>query len=272
MGLCSWSLRPDSPAQLAALAGACEVSGVQLHLDPIREGLWDLDDTLAELHAAGLRLMSGMMTMLGEDYTTLESIARTGGVRPDETWPHNHRAAHANAEIARRLGIDLVTFHAGFLPEPGSPERAKIVERINRVADAFSAQGVRVALETGQESPEDLLALLGELGRDEIGVNFDPANMILYASGDPIASLEALAPRISQIHLKDADPPETPGHWGTERPLGRGRVDWEAFMGVVGSRLGGVGLVIERESGEDRAGDIRGAARLVRRLAPSLVS
>ncbi len=213
-----------------------------------------------------------MMTMQGEDYTTLESIARTGGVRPDSTWPANLGAARANAAIARRLGVDLVTFHAGFLPGANDPERAHIIDRLTQLADVFSAQGVRVALETGQESPAELLALLSEIGRDDLGVNFDPANMILYATGDPVASLESLAPHVFQIHIKDADPPPAPGRWGAERPAGEGSVDWPAFFRVIEDRLRGVDLVIERESGDDRGGEILGAARLVRRLAPSLVS
>lgn len=245
---------------------------MQLHLDPIRTGDWDLDATRTVLENAGLRILSAMMTTKGEDYTTLESIARTGGVRPDETWDDNLAAAQVNADIAQRLGLDLVTFHAGFLPEAGSPERAKITDRLNQIADAFASCGVRVALETGQESPAELLGLLDELGRDDVGVNFDPANMILYASGDPIASLETLAPHVMQVHIKDADPPAAPGQWGTERPMGQGSVDWEAFFRVDQTRLGGVDLLIERESGEDRAGDILHASRLVRRLAPSLVS
>ncbi len=138
--------------------------------------------------------------------------------------------------------------------------------------DELSTSGIRVALETGQESPGELLALLKELDRDDLGVNFDPANMILYASGDPVASLEALAPHVMQIHIKDADPTSQAGQWGVERPMGEGSVDWEAFLGVVRARLRGVDLLIERESGDDRAGEIRAAARLVRAMAPSLVS
>jgi sugar phosphate isomerase/epimerase len=130
---------------------------------------------------------------------------------------------------------------------------------------------VRVGLETGQESPDELLGLLDELAREDIGVNFDPANMILYDSGDPVPSLERLAPHVVQIHLKDADPPTTPGQWGTERPLGEGSVDWEGFFRVVEARLGGVDLLLERESGESRAGDLRAGARLARRRLPTLV-
>ncbi len=272
LGLCSWSLRARSPEQLAEVASTCEVRGVQLHLDPIRTGDWDLEQTRDALGQRGLTILSAMMTTRDEDYSTLESIARTGGIRPDATWDENLDAARANAEIALALGLDLITFHAGFLPERSDPERATITRRLDQIADVFNARGVRVALETGQESPEELLALLEELDRDDLGVNFDPANMILYASGDPVASLEALAGRVMQIHIKDADPTSTPGAWGVERPMGEGNVDWEAFFGVVQAHLRGVDLLIERESGENRAGDILAAARRVRAMAPSLVS
>jgi len=272
LGVCSWSLETGSPELLASLARSCEVQGVQLHLDPLRTGEWDLERTRDALASANLSIFSGMMAMEGEDYESLGAIARTGGVRPDATWDANLSAARSNAVIAAHLGLTLVTFHAGFLPERADPERTTIVRRIADIADAFALQGVRLALETGQESPASLLELLDELGRDDLGVNFDPANMILYGSGEPIASLEALAPHVRQIHIKDADPTETPGQWGTERPAGKGSVNWEAFFAIVESRLPGVDLIIERESGANRTKDILGGVHLVRRLAPSLVS
>ena len=103
--------------------------------------------------------------------------------------------------------------------------------------------GVRLALETGQEDAETLLAVLEELGSDNIGVNFDPANMILYAMGDPVESFERLADHVMQVHIKDATKTETPGTWGAEVPVGTGEVDWEGFFGVMSAK--GIDDVIE---------------------------
>ena len=159
-----------------------------------------------------------------------------------------------------------MTFHAGFIPEdPADPERDVLVDRLHQVAQAFGDQGVSVAFETGQEHAETLIELLGELGERgvDVGVNFDPANMILYGSGDPIAAMRALTPWIRQVHMKDALPTKEPGTWGVEVPCGSGAVDWSAFFEIVRHDLPGCGLVIEREAGERRIADVVTARRLV---------
>ena len=272
VGVCSWSLRPKGPVDLVERLRACGVATVQLALDPIRDGRWDEAETVAAFGAAGIEIASGMMAMKGEDYSTLGSIRRTGGVRSDEHWSENLEAAGANAELARRLGIGLVTFHAGFLPhEPGSPLRAEMLERVRDIADEFAQRGVRVALETGQETAATLLGVLEELrgvtgveGAAYVGVNFDPGNMILYGMGDPVEALRVLAPHVAQVHIKDALPAREAGTWGEEVTAGTGSVDWERFFAVVRDALPTVGLMIEREAREDRVSDIRAAAAMLR--------
>ncbi len=266
LGVCSWSLQPDSPARLAEALQELNLSRVQLALDPIRTGAWDQAQTVAALHDAGVTIASGMMMMAGEDYTTLDTIAETGGVRPDATWSDNLAAAHANAEIAQRLRLPLVTFHAGFFPEGADdPERAKIIERTSAIAKAFTSRGVRVALETGQETAASLLQVLDALD-EQVAVNFDPANMILYGKGDPIEAVRALAPHIQQVHIKDATPTTNPGTWGTETPAGQGAVDWAAFFAELHAARFTGGLMIEREGGDSRLADIRQAAQLVSQM------
>lgn len=276
LAVCSWSLQPAGPADLAAKVAACGVPGVQLHLDPIRDGSWNQAQTGRALGGAGIAIVSGMMAMAGEDYATLESIARTGGVRPDTTWHANLEAAHANAAIALALGIDLVTFHAGFVPhDRADPERRTIVQRTRAVAEAFWSRGVAVALETGQESAENLLTFLDEVnaGAPEgrrVGVNFDPANMILYGTGEPIAALRLLLPHVVQVHLKDARPSPRAGEWGTETPVGEGRVPWREFFALVTRTPAVRRFVLEREGGESRVHDLRTGAALARSILGSL--
>jgi sugar phosphate isomerase/epimerase len=279
LGFCSWSVQPASPADLAAKAGVAGLDAVQLALDPIRAGAWPERDTVAILRDAGIDMLSGMMGFKGEDYTTLDTIRDTGGVRLDGHWSENLAAAHANAALADRLGLRLVTLHAGFIPhDRADPLRPLMLDRLRQVADAFSARGVRIALETGQESAATLLEALAELGRPHVGVNFDPANMILYGMGDPVTALRALRPRVAQVHIKDARPAPVPGQWGEEVPAGRGRVDWAAFFGALcepedtaAQAVPPVDLVIEREAGAARVEDICSAAALVRARFPSLV-
>jgi len=268
IGVCSWSLRPAGPEELAERARACGLSAVQLALDPLRTGAWDEARTRAVLERADIAVLSGMMGMRGEDYSSLESIRATGGVRPDGQWDANLDAARANAALAARLGLGLVSFHAGFLPEDaGDPARATMLARLRAIADAFAAEGVDVALETGQEGAETLAGVLADLDHPAVGVNFDPANMLLYGMGEPVEALARLAPWVRQIHVKDARPPAVRGRWGSEVAAGTGAVDWRRFFAVARERALDVDLVIEREAGDDRAGDVRAARALLARVA-----
>ncbi|MEK6702140.1 MAG: sugar phosphate isomerase/epimerase family protein [Planctomycetota bacterium] len=271
IAVCSWSLLPTSVEDLVAKCRACGIDGVQLWLDPVRQWQWRPDEVGGRLRVEGINIVSGMFGPKSEDYSTLETIKATGGLRPDATWPDNLKAADGDAIIASRLGAPLVTFHAGFLPhEAGDPERGKLIDRLRQVAENFALRNVRTALETGQESAGTLAALLGELNsalpaRAHVGVNFDPANMILYGMGDPIAALRELVPHVLQVHIKDAVPAARPGSWGEERKVGTGAVDWPAFFRVLREARYAGDYVIERESGDDRVGDVAAARELIER-------
>jgi len=262
LAVCSWSLRPASPAELL---GACECTGIsrlQLALDPLRESPAVWGDFAAQARARGVTVASGMFGTVGEDYSTLETIKRTGGVVPDATWEQNWRNIQAVADLAVGLGLRLVTFHAGFLPhEESDPSFAKLLGRIEQIAALFAARGLELGFETGQETADTLAAFLRRLGRPNVGVNFDPANMLLYDKGDPISALRTLGPWLKQCHLKDARRTRVPGTWGEEVVVGTGEVNWPEFLRTLDA-LGYRGdLCIEREAGETRAADIR-AARL----------
>src|SRR3954470_1541468 len=113
LAVCSWSLQPASPEQLLEQLKTIGVARVQIALDPLREKpqVWGKFPELCR--ANGIELVSGMFVTVGEDYSTPETIRRTGGVVPDGTWKENWRNIQANAEIAEELGLPLVTFHAG---------------------------------------------------------------------------------------------------------------------------------------------------------------
>lgn len=268
LAVCSWSLLPESGADLVEKLHATGQRRTQLHLNPIATNQPGWTDALDRLQDADIEVVSGMVTCVGEDYSSIAAIERTGGVVPDETWPQTREQMAAAAPVAEALGLSLVTFHAGFIPhDAASPIRGKVADRLREAADLFGNAGCAIALETGQESADALQALLEDvLRRDDIGVNFDPANMILYGSGDPIAALRQLRPHVKQVHLKDATPSAQPGvAWGEEVAVGNGAVDWPAFFEALGSFDGD--LCIEREAGTDRVADIRTAARHVSGLA-----
>jgi L-ribulose-5-phosphate 3-epimerase len=265
--VCSWSLRPTSSRALVAACGDAGIDAVQLALDPLRDGRWKLAETRRTLTDAGIAIVSGMMSTEGEDYTSLDTIRRTGGLRPVRHWETNAENARVNAENAAALGIGLVTLHAGFLPESDEDEddseRATMLERLDTIATIFAESGVRLGLETGQETAKCLIGVLDELGRTDVGVNFDPANMVLYGMGDPISALEKLGSRVLQVHVKDAEWTTEPGTWGTEVPAGTGAVDWSRFFDLVAAQDATIDVVIEREAGEERVEDVARARELI---------
>ena len=172
-------------------------------------------ETAARLRESGVTIVSGMFGCVGEDYSTLESIRLTGGIAPDGTWEQNWERIRGTAALARELGLELVTFHAGFLPhEENDPGFAKLLKRLTEVADAFGAVKVALGLETGQETAPVLAKLLTKLNRPSVGVNFDPANMVLYDKGDPVAALRLLGRWVRQVHIKDAQAHEGARHLG----------------------------------------------------------
>jgi sugar phosphate isomerase/epimerase len=264
LAVCSWSLQAASPRELVAKLSAIGIRRVQLALDPLRESpeIWRETEMLFQKNK--VEIISGMFGCLGEDYSTLESIRMTGGIAPDSTWEPNLKAIHANAGIAAKLGLRLVTFHAGFLPhEKNDPVFTKMLDRLRTVADIFATHEITLGLETGQETAPALATFLKELNRPNVGVNFDPANMILYGKGNPVEALRVLAPWLLQVHIKDARRTEIPGTWGAEVAAGSGEVDWPEFFAMLrGLKFTG-DLVIEREAGGQRVADIITARELV---------
>lgn len=267
IGVCSWSLEPADADELAERVHRTGVEAVQLALDPIRLGQMGVGEVRARLREAGVGILSGMMAMAGEDYSTLASIRQTGGVVPDGTWAANLAAARELARIAGELQLDLVSFHAGFVPHhAGAPARAMLIQRIRELADIYGAHGVQLALETGQEHAGTLAELLDDLAPARVGVNFDPANLILYGMGDPAAALDRLGERVLQLHIKDALPAVQDGEWGTEVPVGEGAVDWAAVLDALRRCPAVTALVIEREAGPDRVGDVIRARRFLEQV------
>ncbi len=259
IAVCSWSLQPKTPSELISKANSCGISSVQLALNPlVGDVAWQ--NAASEIAEGGLSILSGMLEATGEDYTSLETIAESGGVRPDSTWEDTWQNAQAVAQVAQAMGIGLVTFHAGFFPEKACPEREKMLHRLNQILSCFDECGVQLAFETGQENAHNLVTILKELNHPTLGVNFDPANMILYGQGDPIEAVQILTPWIKQVHIKDAKHAATEGTWGTEVPAGTGDFCWKTFLSHVPE---GINLVIEREGGDQRIEDVKQALNML---------
>jgi L-ribulose-5-phosphate 3-epimerase len=112
------------------------------------------------------------------------------------------------------------------------------------------------------------MKFLEDVGRTNLKINFDPANLILYGMGDPISALRAVGSRVVSVHCKDGSSPAGAGKLGVERPLGSGEVDYPGFLEAL-KQVGYKGLLsIEREEPDTqrRDADVRHAVQFLRRL------
>ena len=156
----------------------------------------------------------------------------------------------AIADFTQKLWqCDVVALHLGFVPhDSNDPDYGEIVNLTRDLCDHCRANGQALHLETGQEPADVLLRFIENVERDNLFINFDPANMIMYGVGKPLDALELLAPYVRSVHCKDAKWAARPGQeWGREMPLGEGDVDMEAFLRTL-AKIGYDGpLTIERE-------------------------
>ena len=127
-----------------------------------------------------------------------------------------------------------VQTHCGFIPEnPNDPIYKETVEAIRTVAEYCRRNGQHFRCETGQETPIALLRAIRDVGLDNVGVNFDAANLILYGKANPVDALDILGPLVEGVHAKDGLYPTGPRELGREVPIGQGKVNFRRFSSSV---------------------------------------
>lgn len=152
------------------------------------------------------------------------------------------------SDFAKKAGIPGVQTHCGFIPEdPNQPLYTEAVNAIQRVAKYCKQNGQTFRCETGQETPITLVRAIKDVGLDNVGVNFDVGNLILYGKANPVDAVDLLGPYIMGIHAKDGLYPTDPKQLGKEVPIGEGKVNFPALI----EKLKKIGyqnpLTIERE-------------------------
>ena len=177
-------------------------------------------------------------------------------------------ALKAGAEFAARVGVDTVTTHVGFIPEdPGNPLYPGLLDALRQVVEACAERGLTFCFETGQETPTTLLRVIEDLGGEHLGINLDPANLLMYGKANPVDALDVFGAYVRGVHAKDGEYPTNGRELGVEKPLGQGRVHFDQLIPKLKS-LGYAGaLTIEREiSGPRQIADIKAAIALLEKL------
>lgn len=162
------------------------------------------------------------------------------------------------ASFAKKIGLKAIITHCGFIPENAyDPVFQEVVVAVRFIAKHLEALGMEFWFETGQETPTTLLRMIQAVNMPNLGINLDPANLILYGKGNPIDALDVFGSYVRNIHAKDGFYPTDPMKLGKEVKVGTGRVRFPEFV----KRLKEINFtgefIIEREiRGEQQAKDI----------------
>jgi sugar phosphate isomerase/epimerase len=232
------------------------------------------EDFKKALKDSGIEVTTVFCGYAGETYGSMEAVRRTIGLVPRETRAQRLVETRKIADFAAELGAPRIGAHIGVVPEDAAdPLYPEVVEAMKEVCDYCSGLNLQMSLETGQETAPCLVRLIGDVGRDNLKVNFDPANMIAYGSGKPLEVLDVLGKYVVGVHCKDYHSPKEQGRFGGEARLGEGDVNIEAVI----KKLWGMGyrgpLTIEREiSGEEQWADFAKAKALLEGIRSRLLA
>lgn len=273
IGVCSWSLQVTNIPELKGFMDRLGIDVVQIACGDPHHASWVEGENMpAAAKAAGFRMSGAMLGFPGEDYSTPAAIEKTGGFGDPATRPERLERYKWALKRTTELGLKDLMFHAGFIPEVGDPARKAFLDTLATIADLAKKDGIVISFETGQETAALLKRTLEDLKQPNLKVNFDPANILLYDTDDPIEALELLAPYIGSVHVKDAIRPTKKGEWGQEVPLGQGKTNTKLFVKTL-KKIGYRGpLCIEREVGtqEERYRDIEHGVRFLRECVAEL--
>lgn len=190
----------------------------------------------------------------------------TLGLVPRAYRDRRQEAIIACAKMAEAAEVEHVVTHVGFIPENANdPVYKEVVVAVRFIAQALKAQGQTFLFETGQETPVTLLRTISDAGYDNLGVNLDPANLLMYGKANPVDAVELFGSYIKGVHVKDGEYPVDGRSLGQERPVGEGKVNFPLFLKKLAEQGYAGALTIEREiSGEQQRIDILKSIDLLR--------
>ena len=234
-----------------------EIPTVQIHAPHKQTRTPEVaQEFLERCNSAGIKLTCVFGGFDGESYADIPTTKQTVGLVPAETRAARVEEMKEISDFAKQLECDTVALHIGFVPEDReSADYKELVSVTQGLLDHVKVNGQNLNLETGQESADHLLDFISDVGRDNLKINFDPANMILYGTGDPIVALKRVGHLVCSVHCKDATwaAEDRRGiDWGAEVPLGEGDVGMGTYLRTL-DEIGYTGpLTIEREIPENR--------------------
>lgn len=230
------------------------------------------DKLRAAMDATGVRVTAVFIMFHGHIWNNFGG-PRTIGLVPERTRGERTVRAVRVSNWAREVGIDAVTSHVGFIPEdPADEAYEPFINTMRALVDYFIDNGQTFAFETGQETAATLVRAINDIDRHpHVGINLDPANLLLYGKDRPMNVVDQLAPFVFNTHCKDGFPPEPGEGLGREVALGEGDVRIRELIPALYERGYRGPLTIEREiSGPKQTADILAAKALLEEIRSGL--
>ena len=190
----------------------------------------------------------------------------TLGIVPIKYRTERVKQLKAQLDFVGACGVKLISTHAGFIPEsPNDPAYDGVVNTLRELADYAAQYGIWFNLETGQETPTTLRRVIIDTGAENIGINLDPANLMMYGKANPVDAVGVFGEYVRSVHIKDGCyPTGDMKKLGNEMPVGEGMVDFAALLPALEAKGFNGPLVIEREiSGPKQVEDVKRAIDVV---------
>lgn len=264
------------------------MDGIAEKLKTLRDNRFDSCQLLAWNPAVWTEENAGKLKKLLDEYGVCVSAFWCGWEGP-KVWdfydgqltlglvPPEYRQMRAQnlcdgADFARLLGITDVVTHMGFIPEnPNDPNFGGFCVAVRTVAQHLKKNGQFLLFETGQETPVTMLRCFERVGMDNLGVNLDTANLILYGKANPVDALDVFGPYVRNLHAKDGLYPTNGHDLGQEVPIGEGKVDFTALFQKLHALGYDSWVTIEREiEGDEQLSDILKARDYLRSVIDSI--
>lgn len=247
IGLVVWAEK--SAEETLSYVAQFGLRAIQLGIPPSVDCTAVLKDWKATLANSPVVLTSAVACYEGEDYSSYQQVYESVGFTNAKYRSERIARTIEIANFAHEFGINAVSCHIGFISaDTAAPLYKELVDVAQILCDAMAKNGQNFVLETGHESAAVLLKFFVDVGRKNLKINFDPANMILYGSGDPIEALREVQQHVISVHCKDGRSPiPGTGKLGNECTLGEGEVNFPDFIRQL-RKMNYIGpLTIERE-------------------------
>lgn len=187
------------------------------------------------------------------NWDDLRFTQKTAGLGVPAYRMERIRYVKETIDFAAMTGIPQIIIHAGFIPyDTFSETYADILTAVVSVAKYAKTKNIEVLLETGMETPITMLGFIKDTGMDNVFINFDPANILMYGYGNPVDALKIFGPYVKNMHGKDGCLPTVPHRLGDEKKVGEGMVDFPAIFKILKEIGYDRYCVIEREIGGDQ--------------------